>query len=151
MEINNVGEGLQLRNFIRGKGYRIEDAAGKMGMTRQNLSKYFYRDKLPPDILQLAEVKLHFALQNESSKRTTTDTKHIINIATISEKDIFDMGTLLKISTEELEAMLRNEADLQRRNLIAEVMNVKMKLEYLQRENDLLRENIAYLKQKNTP
>lgn len=61
------------------------------------------------------------------------------------------MGTLLKISTEELEAMLRNESDLQRRNLISEVMNVKMKLEYLQRENDLLRENIAYLKQKNTP
>lgn len=50
--------GLELKNAIRGKGLTIEEAAEKLGISRQQLHYYLNKGKLPPDFLEKVKESL---------------------------------------------------------------------------------------------
>jgi hypothetical protein len=128
-------EGEQLKYAIRGKGMTIEDAALKLGMSRQQFGYHLQKARLGRDIKQKAKDILGIdiddpveAANDPGIEYSVPDSKQNYS----QDQLIIYMGEILKLSIEELQESFINEVNRDKRRVIKEVIQTKEKLALLE-------------------
>lgn len=134
-------EGERLKNAIRGKVGNvstIEQAAEKLGVSRQRLAYHLQKAKLDQEIKDGARDKLGIHIFEDQPElelnEPGTDYIKESNIETKLSFDllIYFMGQILKLPLPELLTALKSEPDPDRRKVIMEVINTKEKMQLME-------------------
>lgn len=80
-----MATGKELKNAIKGKGLTVQEAADKLGISRQTLSTQFGKAEVDPDLLQNVKTKLKILL-NEGYEANYTVTELLFLLRMEKEK-----------------------------------------------------------------
>ena len=95
------GQGEMLKNAIRGKGMTIEEAAEKMGMSRQRFGYYLQKAKLPDELMVSVVDLLGIDIDiNQVSEPGTDYKRKVIPTKPNLDDLIYFMGEILKLSAQ---------------------------------------------------
>lgn len=141
-----------MRNHLKIAGINQEEFASKIGMSRQNLNKYFNEKVLKPrfkEALAANGIKLFTNVTNESNPFDFVESLQSTNHNRLNKEDksyitpliksVLTMGMLLKMNHEQLMSLLADETNSENFKLIQEVISTKKELEHLREQNQTLK------------